>query len=77
LLDIVLDLDLKVIGFYVDNAVSVSYFYTVNCIESIGFPLFVPLEVVVIYYFWGDKIPLCPTINKYVALVGSKLYPDF
>ena len=77
LLNIVLDPNLKVIGLYIDNAVSISYFRAINCIKSVGFLLFVPLKAVSIDYLQGYKIPLYFTVDKYIALVGSELYPNF
>jgi hypothetical protein len=73
----VLNPDLEVIGLYIDNTIFVSNFCAVNYIKSIGFPFFVLCKVVFIYYFWGDEVSLCSTVNKYIVLVGFKLYSNF
>ena len=73
----VLDLNLEVIGLYVDNAVSVNNFYTVDYIKSVGFFLLVLSKEISIYYSWGDEIPLYSIIDEYIVLIGSKLYFNF
>jgi len=73
----VLDLDLEVIGLYVDNTVSVSNFCAVNYVKSVEFSFLVLYKVVFVYYFWGDKVSLYFTVDKYIVLVGFELYPDF
>ena len=56
-------LDLKVIGLHVDNPIAVSYFRPIHCVESVGFLLLVPREVVSVYYSGGDEIPLCSAVD--------------
>jgi hypothetical protein len=57
-------LDVKVIGLYVDNSVSVSYFRSIYCVESVGFLFLIPWEAVSVYCLWGDEVPLCSAVDE-------------
>ena len=71
LLCIVTYLEIKMISFHVNNAISVSYCYFIYCIEFIGFLLLTLWELSFVYRSGGDKVPLCSAINECPVLVSS------
>jgi hypothetical protein len=65
LLYIAIDLNLKKISLYINNTITISYFYFIYYIKLIEFLFLVLWKLILIYYFKKDEISLYFAINKH------------
>lgn len=59
------------ISLYINNAFTISYFYSINCVKSIGFPFLILGDVVSIDHLWGNEVSLSAAIDKGLAFIDS------
>jgi hypothetical protein len=58
------------ISLYIDNALSISYFCSIDYIKSIGF-FFILKDIVSIDYLWKNKVFLSAAVDKGLIFIDS------